>query len=84
MAQYSDRWNRNVYIYIYIYIFCCCLFWFANCGLIEITSGVVGVLVLLVCKIWVTLKLLMELLFVVVVVIHLLLGFALLSHVGGC
>jgi len=19
MAQYSDRWNRNVYIYIYIY-----------------------------------------------------------------
>lgn len=82
MAQYSDRRNRNVYIYI----FCCCLFWFANCVLIEITSGVVGVLVLLVCKIWVTLKLLMELLFVVivVVVIHLLLGFALLSHVGGC
>jgi hypothetical protein len=75
-----------MYIYIYIYIFCCCLFWFANCGLIEITSGVVGVLVLLVCKIWVTLKLPMELLFVVVivVVIHLLLGFALLSHVGGC
>jgi hypothetical protein len=63
------------------------LFWFANCGHIEITSGVVGALVLLVCKIWVTLKLLMELLFVVifvVVIIHLLLQFALLSHVGGC
>jgi hypothetical protein len=83
MAQYSDRRYRNVCMYIYIS--CCCLFWFANCGLIEITSGVVGVLVLLVCKIWVILKLLMELLLVViVVVIHLLLQFALLSHVGGC
>jgi hypothetical protein len=72
---------------MYIYI-SCCLFWFANCVHIEITSRVVGVLVLLVCKIWVTLKLLMELLFVVIVVvvviIHLLLRFALLSHVGGC
>jgi hypothetical protein len=79
MAQYSDRHNRNVYIYIYIS--CCCLFWFANCGLIKIIFGVVCVLVLLVCKIWVTLKLLMELL--LVVVIHLLVGFTLLSHVGG-
>ncbi len=85
MAQYSDRQNRNVYIYIYIlllFVLVCklCAHWNY--------SRVVGVLVLLVCKIWVTLKLLMELLFVVivvvVVVIHLLLRFALLSHVGGC